>query len=200
MNVLVVLGHPDPDSLNAALALACVQALKADGHEVVFHDLCAEGFDPALPATEALRGAELPDEIGRHCAELAAAEGIVVVHPNWWGKPPAVLAGWVDRVFRPGLAYEFVEGDGGEGVPVGLLRADRAVVLNTANTEQGREQAVFGDPLERFWRDCVFGLCGVGDVRRRTFGIVCTSTEAERKGWLGEAAAMVREAFGAESA
>ena len=125
---------------------------------------------------------------------VPAADGIVVVHPNWWGQPPAILKGWIDRVVRPGVAYTFEEGDSGEGVPVGLLRARTAVVLNTSNTPPGREQDVFGDPLEVIWRRCVFDLCGVRDVRRRTFGVVVTSTAEERARWLGEVEELVAAA------
>ena len=53
--------------------------------------------------------------VASHCEELARADGIIIVHPNWWGAPPAVLKGWVDRVFRPEVAYRFLEGDTGEG-------------------------------------------------------------------------------------
>jgi NAD(P)H dehydrogenase (quinone) len=96
---------------------------------------------------------------------------------------------------RFGVAYRFLEGDSGEGIPVGLLRARTAVVLNTSNTRPERELAVFGDPLEALWARCVFGLCGVEDVRRRSFGVVVTSTDEERAAWLEEAADIVRRAF-----
>lgn len=198
MNVLVVLAHPDPRSFNHALAAAAVGAAREQGHEVVFHDLHAERFDPVLPAGEFPRDAPLSPALRRHCDALAAAEGIVVVHPNWWGQPPAILKGWVDRVVRPGVAYAFEEGDGGEGVPVGLLRARTAVVLNTSNTPPDRERDAFGDPLDAIWRRCIFGLCGVADVRRRTYGVVVTSTAAERAAWLADASALVAGAFPAK--
>jgi len=62
------------------------------------------------------------------------------------GQPPAVLKGWVDRVFRAGVAYKFLEGDKGDGVPVGLLKIRTAIVFNTSNTPPVREKKVFGDP------------------------------------------------------
>lgn len=55
------------------------------------------------------------------------------------GQPPAILKGWVDRVIRAGVAYEFAEGDSGEGVPIGLLKAKSALVFNTSNTLEERE-------------------------------------------------------------
>jgi NAD(P)H dehydrogenase (quinone) len=195
VKILVVLGHPQPGSFNHALAQAVVSTLEESGHEVVFHDLCAEGFDPVMTAAEIPTDGPLPPEIARHCEELATAEGIVVVHPNWWGQPPAVLKGWIDRVVRPEIAYRFLEGDSGEGVPEGLLKARTAVVLNTSNTRPKRELTVFNDPLETLWKRCVFGFCGIEDVRRRTFSVVVTSTDEERATWLDEAAEIVRGAF-----
>jgi putative NADPH-quinone reductase len=106
------------------------------------------------------------------------------------------MKGWIDRVFRPEVAYRFIDGDGGEGVPVGLLKARTALVFHTANTGQMRERDIFGDPLDDIWRKCVFGLCGVTDVRRRTFSIVCTSTPEQREAWLEEVRELVKEAFG----
>ena len=195
MNILVVLAHPDPGSFNHALAQSACDALRDNGHEVIFHDLYAEGFDPLLSAGEIPREAVLPEDIARHCEEAASADGIIIVHPNWWGMPPALLTGWVDRIMRPGTAYEFIEGDNGEGVPVGLLKADKAIVFNTSNTEEAREEKVFGDPLDRIWKDCIFDLCGVKKTRRRMFRIIVTSTPEQRQQWLREAREMVEEAF-----
>ncbi len=70
--------------------------------------------------------------------------------------PPTILKGRVNRVIRPGMAYEFLEGDNGEGVPRGLLRARAALVFNTANTAPEREQMAFGDPLQTVWELLTF--------------------------------------------
>lgn len=72
-------------------------------------------FNAALAAT--VRQAQLPTVIAQHCQELAQAQSLVVVHPNWWGMPPGILVGWLDQVLRPGVAYEFLEGDSGEAYP-----------------------------------------------------------------------------------
>lgn len=124
--------------------------------------------------------------VRKHCDEMSKAEGIIIVHPNWWGQPPAILKGWVDRVIRAGVAYEFLEGDQGEGVPVGLLKAGSALVFNTSNTPEERELKVFGDPLETLWKNCIFGLCGVNVFYRKMFRVVVTSTPEERNAWLEE--------------
>jgi NAD(P)H dehydrogenase (quinone) len=195
MSVSVILAHPDEASFNHAIARAAIAQLGRNGHQVWFHDLYQERFDPLLPSQELPRDAPLPEAITRHCREIAEAEGVVIVHPNWWGQPPAILKGWVDRVIRPGVAYEFLEGDSGEGVPNGLLRARAAVVFNTSNTETEREREVFGDPLETIWRNCIFGLCGVTNFHRQTFGVVVTSTSAQRAEWLDEVRAQIDISF-----
>ena len=167
----------------------------ASGQHVILHDLCAENFDPHLPHAEFESDADLPPDIQRHCDEIAAADGIIIVHPNWWGQPPAILKGWIDRVIRPGVAYEFLEGDNGEGVPHGLLNARAAIVFNTSNTEAQREVEVFGDPLERIWKDCIFDLCGVTNFHRTMFRIIVTSTMEQRREWLSQAKATVESYF-----
>lgn len=195
MNISVILAHPDPESLNHAIAAAAIGELRRNGHDIAFHDLYAEKFDPLLPAEEIPKEASLPPDIRNHCREISEADGMVIVHPNWWGQPPAVLKGWIDRVIRPGVAYEFLDGDQGEGIPRGLLKARAAVVFNTANTEAQREQKVFGDPLETLWKNCLFDLCGVTNVHRRTFSIVVTSTEEQRREWLREVRQTVGKLF-----
>ncbi len=186
MRISVILAHPDSKSFNHAIAQTAVETIKASGHRVFFHDLYQEKFNPLLNSKEIGKDIELLGVIKQHCEEIAAADGIVVVHPNWWGQPPAILKGWVDRVFRPGVAYEFLEGNSGEGIPKGLLKAKVALVFNTSNTETQREKGVFGDPLETIWKNCIFGLCGVNTVHRRILKVIVTSTDAQRKAWLSD--------------
>jgi len=154
MKLSVILAHPNKQSFNHAIAKAAVAELEGRGHGVIFHDLYDEGFDPILPHDEIPKETSLSWEMENHCKEISLADGIIIIHPNWWGQPPAILKGWVDRVLRPGVAYEFLEGDEGEGVPVGLLRAKTAIVFNTSNTPQERELTAFGDPLETLWKNC----------------------------------------------
>ena len=195
MNISVILGHPHPDSFNGAIAKTVRQTLAEAGHEACFHDLQAEGFDPVMTAAELARDPVLPTSIARHLEEILVAEGIVIIHPNYWSRPPAILCGWVDRVLRPGRAYQFVPDGQGGARAVGLLRAKAALVINTANTPQEKEEALFGDPLEVHWRKVVFGLCGVSRVERRNFTPVIASTAAQREAWLRETADLVRRQF-----
>ncbi len=98
-------------------------------------------------------------------------------------------------MIRPGIAYEFADGDQGEGVPIGLLKARIACVFNTSNTTPEREVRVFGDPLETLWKNCVFGLCGVETFYRETFSVVVTSTIEQRQAWLMKVREVVRHHF-----
>jgi NAD(P)H dehydrogenase (quinone) len=195
MKILVILGHPDPDSFNHAIAQVVCDILREQGHTVLFHDLYAEKFDPLLLKEEIPDDGKVPETILNYGKELQTADGIVIVHPNWWGQPPAILKGWIDRVFRPGIAYRFEEGDSGEGIPVGLLKASAAVVFNTSNTADEREKSAFGDPLEDIWKRCLFSLCGVRTFHRRTFNIVITSSHDQRRQWLKDAGELVSEVF-----
>ena len=195
MKISVILAHPHPGSFNHAIARCALDALGQNGHQAVFHDLCQEQFPPVLSGTELDRNAPLEPVIAAHCREIVEADGIMIVHPNWWGMPPAILKGWIDRVLRMGVAYRFDTDDQGEGVPVGLLKARCALIFNTANTPEQREQEIFGDPLETLWKKCVFGLCGVKRVRRRTFSVVVTSNPEQRHEWLDEVRSIVNEAF-----
>jgi NAD(P)H dehydrogenase (quinone) len=190
-NLSVILAHPRHGSFNHAIATTAVHALEGQGHEVWFHDLYQENFEPVLPAAELEPDPYLHPFLEEHCGQIAQTQGIVIVHPNWWGQPPAILKGWVDRVLRPGVAYRFREGDPGDGVPVGLLQAKAALVFTTSNTPWERERAVFGDPLETLWKNCIFGLCGVPRFFRKNFAVVVTSTPAQRQAWLEEVREMV---------
>jgi NAD(P)H dehydrogenase (quinone) len=195
MQIVLILAHPHPGSFNHAIADVAAAALRDAGHTVIVHDLCEEQFDPLLPWDEIARDAPLPPVIAGHCREIADADGIVFVHPDWWGMPPAILKGWIDRVLRPGIAYRFAATDSGEGIPEGLLKAGAVLVFNTSNTPGEREAAVFGDPLERIWKDCIAAFCGCPVCHRRMFGVIVTSTEADRMAWLEEVRELTRNTF-----
>jgi NAD(P)H dehydrogenase (quinone) len=169
--------------------------LQAHGHAVCYHDLYREGFDPVLPSAEIQKDAVLPPAIEQHCREIDEADGLVFIHPNYWSAPPAIVRGWVDRVLRPGRAYNFVPDGQGGAKPVGLLKATVGLVFTTANTPHDREVASFGDPLETHWLKVVFGLCGVARTRRWDFSPIVVSTPEQRAQWLREVAEAMQQYF-----
>jgi NAD(P)H dehydrogenase (quinone) len=184
MRVSIILGHPTPDSFNHAIADTAIAALCSNGHDVTFHDLYREDFDPVMRSSEIPKEAVLPPIIEQHCQEIGEADGIIIIHPNWWSAPPAMLRGWVDRVLRPGRAYNFVPDGHGGAKPVGLLKASVGLVFTTANTPHEKEVMAFGDPLETHWLKVVFGLCGVTRTERWDFSPVIVSTPEQRRRWL----------------
>lgn len=195
MKISVILAHPYENSFNHALYVTVLKTLKSNGHEVRAHDLYLEEFKPLIKGKELVNGETSDPLVIQHRKEIKEAEGIIIIHPNWWGQPPAILKGWTDRVLRSGVAYEFDDDDDGSGVPRGLLKAKSALVFNTSNTPEKREMGIFGDPLERIWKDCVFDFCGITQFYRKMFRVVASSTFEERKNWLDEVKIILNEYF-----
>jgi len=190
MYVVIVVAHPSSTSFSHAIAGRARSRLLARGHEVAVRDLYQERFDPILPPEELDPNFSFPG-IASYLDDVRRADAFVIVHPNWWGQPPAILKGWIDRVLRVGVAYAFPAGGGEDAIPVGLLRAQAALVFNTSNTPPSREQEVFGDPLDTVWRNCIFNFCGVPRFARRTFSTIAGSSELRRAEWLDEVERMV---------
>jgi NAD(P)H dehydrogenase (quinone) len=125
MQVLVVYAHPEPTSFNASLKDAAVEALSANGHEVVVSDLYALGFNPVagvddvaerenpvefnlgLEQMHAAHGGGFANDLQSEIDKLMAADLLVLQFPMWWFSMPAILKGWIDRVFAFGQAYDF---------------------------------------------------------------------------------------------
>ncbi|MEU0538053.1 NAD(P)H-dependent oxidoreductase [Amycolatopsis tolypomycina] len=200
--VVVLLAHPRSGSFNHALAVRVVGTLTRVGRPVRFHDLYAEGFDPVLTAEEAYTSGARAEEflaaepdplVRRHRAELREAGGLVAIHPNWWGKPPAILGGWLDRILVPGVAYRL---DDAGGAPESLLSLRRLLVVNTSDTTEERERTLFGDPLDAIWRRCLAPYLGEPEVGRLVLRVVADADAAQRAAWLDDVSAEVERLFG----
>lgn len=190
--VLVVVGHPDvANSFNGAIARVASEALVAQGYEPVLRDLYAEGFDPVMPLDETNRPVEeAPEAICAEMEQVKECVGMVFVHPNWWGTPPAILKGWIDRVVRNGFAYGFTEQGPWQGLSDKIVQ-----VFTTSNTPRDYELEVYGDPLENFWKTIVFSLVGSKSFERRNFEQIILSDEKTRAEWLAEVDATIRRRF-----
>ena len=135
MHALIVVAHHDPQSLTHAVAAQVAAGLSSSGHTVEIADLAAEGFDPRYTCADHLvhrTRATPPADVLAEQARIDRADALVLVFPIYWWSLPGLLKGWIDRVLRPGVAYRFLPGDSGEGVPVGLLRALRTGFLGLA--------------------------------------------------------------------
>ena len=113
MRFLVPFAHPDPESFDAALHLRVLEVLRGNGHEVDDFDLYAEGFQPVLSLEERRKynDEKAPHpEVESHIRRLEAAQGLVFVYPTWFYGMPAILKGYLDRVWLPGIAFTMADG------------------------------------------------------------------------------------------
>jgi NAD(P)H dehydrogenase (quinone) len=193
MTASVIIAHPYRKSFNHAIFDTVCSRLSKNGMHVFDHDLYKENFNPVL-TTEEL-GSDLSHDplVNTYARELIESDLLFFIHPNWWGQPPAILKGYIDRVIRPPHSYDFPAGDSGGGLPIGKLKGKHGIVFNTSNTEEKRENAYFHDPLENIWKQCVFGFCGIDNYRRKIFRIVADSDAEQRTGWLKEVEDIVDE-------
>ena len=131
MRVLVVYCHPNGQSLVAAARDRALGGLATAGHDVRLTDLYADGFTPEMSAEER-RAHKTPGvgaELQSYADDLAWAEALVLVYPTWWSGQPAMLKGWIDRVWVAGVAWELP--DGANVLRPLLTRVHRIVVVTT---------------------------------------------------------------------
>ena len=139
MRVLLIHCHPRAESFSAALRDTARQALETAGHQVECRDLYAEGFTPTLSDAEHrdyLDPASNPPDVADHVASLQRAEALLLVYPTWWYGLPAMLKGWFDRIWAPGIAFKL--GDG--AIEPLLTNITRIGVVTT-----------YGSPLWLLW-------------------------------------------------
>lgn len=184
MIATVIIAHPYEKSFNHAIYNKIIQTLESNHIQTYSHDLYKERFNPLLTKDELGKKPTKDRKVRKYTRELLASDLLIFIHPNWWGQPPAILKGYIDRVIRSPHAYDFDENDSGGGIPTGKLGAKIGMVFNTSNTEETREMSYFHDPLRFTWDKCVFGFCGITKTHRNVYRIVSDSTEQERSEWL----------------
>jgi putative NADPH-quinone reductase len=150
VRVLVIFAHPRGDSFCAAAHATVLQALRSAGHEVDDLDLYAEGFDPVLSAGERAayhtEGENLGG-IGPYAARLRAAEALVICTPTWWYGMPAILKGYFDRVWVPGVAFSLAPA--GRGLTGRLTQIRKLAVVTTYGSPRWFIALVMRDPGRR---------------------------------------------------
>jgi NAD(P)H dehydrogenase (quinone) len=175
MRVLLVRCHPRGDSFNAALRDVAIQALATAGHDVDQRDLYAERFDPVLSTQE--RGAysdavPLAPDVEDHVAALRHAEALLLIYPTWWFGMPAMLKGWLDRVWLPDVAFQL----GGPKVMVPLLTNIRRIGIVTTYGSPRWLLWWVGWPDRRIVRRGLRPLCAPG-CRVEWMGLTGMDTE-----------------------
>jgi NAD(P)H dehydrogenase (quinone) len=163
MKVNVIYAHPATDSYQASLHRRVVEVLRARGDEVIDFDLYAMGFDPTMRQDE-WRGhaepTEPPEELRPYIDALRWANACVFCFPTWWLGMPAMLKGYFDRVWRPGIAFE-VPPDGGLIKPA-LMNIRRMGVVTTCGSPWWYTRLFTQDPGRKVLLRGLKTLCGPG--------------------------------------
>jgi NAD(P)H dehydrogenase (quinone) len=163
MQVLVIYCHPVAESFAAAAHAVVLQALAADGHDVTDVDLYAENFDPVMRRQERLDYQNTERNIRpvrNYDEQLAKAEAIVLVYPAWWYGMPAMLKGYFDRVWLPGVAFDVTPD--GRVLTERLQRSRRIVVVTTYGGSWWMVRIALGDPARKLVSRAIRALCARG--------------------------------------
>jgi putative NADPH-quinone reductase len=187
--VLIILGHPEKDSFSSALADAYEEGAGGADAEVRRLNLGELNFDPIL-RRDYDKDQPLEPDLRKAQEDIQWADHIVFVYPTWWGIPPALLHGFIERSFLPGFAFEFKED--GSGV-IELLAGRSAHLIVTMNTSPLAYKLLRGAPGHAMMKRSVLDVCGVEPVRISEFGSLRDAGESLRKRWLNETRKMGRE-------
>ncbi|MDI4646847.1 NAD(P)H-dependent oxidoreductase [Cohnella hashimotonis] len=170
MKLLVIYVHPNHRCLNHAFLREIVRGSEENDavEEVEVLDLYAEGFDPVLVFNEEKRRRDMHAEpaLERYRQQIKRADKLVFVYPIWWGRPPAMLLGYIDRMFASGFAYR----DNGKLLPEGLLKGKTAVCVSTMKGPAGYMLFWLYNAHKTLMRKALLRYVGFGKVKFFEFG------------------------------
>ena len=153
MRILVIFSHPSSESYGASLFDMACRTLEAAGHELRVHDLYREGFQPILTKEEwgdyLTHTDRIIEKHSNHIDDLEWAEALVVIYPTWFYGAPAMLKGWLERVWLPGVAFEVA--DTKQRRPKPKMRHIRYVVGITSSGSPWWWIQIIGDPGRKLW-------------------------------------------------
>lgn len=183
MRILLVLAHPLEESFAASVAETVRAKLAANGHTVDLLDLYREDFDPRLKPSERARYFEPdydPSEAEPFVSRLKAADGLVLVFPQWWFNFPAILKGFFDRVFVPGVAFENDPAGGRIQPRLGNIHLFWA--FTTTGSPWWVVNLYMGNPVRRLLKRGIAAFCAKGlDFRMVNLYDMDRVSEAKRK-------------------
>lgn len=184
MKQLIIYSHPNPGSFNHAILETARETLTAKGDEVVVRDLYALNFDPVLRGSdfEKLMSGETPGDIKTEQDHIRWADTIILIYPIWWVGMPAMVKGYIDRVFTQGFAFSV----GANGVEK-LLTGKKGVIFNTQGQPGDYYEACgMFDTLKKTSDFGIFEFCGINITQHSFFCAVPYVDDATRKGYLEE--------------
>lgn len=169
MHLLTVFAHPFQDKYLSAVMDAFHAPLLGAGHEIDVLDLHTERFDPRFTAEDHAHfwGGPIPPEIAAAHARVNAADKLAFIYPVYWWGMPALMKGWIERVFTQGWAYKFGDGieDRGKGAKASLLGNKPTVLIGVAGSKQATYEKYGYDDAMRTQIDVgTFAYCGIADV------------------------------------
>ena len=189
MKHLIIYSHPNPRSFCYAVLETAVEELKAKGHEVAVRDLYALNFDPVLKGRDIVgfQSGEIPADIKTEQEHIRWADIITFIYPIWWVGLPAMIKGYIDRVYSYGFAYAAAEWG-----PVGLLTDKKVIIFNTqgATKEIYDSEGMF-DAIRKTSDRGIFNFCGIEVLEHRFFAAVPSTDDVIRKGYLSEVKAVM---------
>jgi NAD(P)H dehydrogenase (quinone) len=189
--ILLILGHPDPESYNQALFQAYLKGAKEGAHEVKTIEITALNFQPNL-AYGYRKRTELEPDLLEAQAKIAWADHLVWVYPVWWGSVPALMKGFIDRVFLPGFAFQKRE----NSLMVDpLFKNKTARIICTMDQPNWYYRLVYRQPSHQMMKRTVLEFCGIKPVKITAIGPIRLSKEAYRIGFLQKIEALGREGF-----
>lgn len=181
MNHLVIYCNPDPHSLSAAYKDAIMELTEMSQHAVNVRDLYNIGFQPVLRKTDfdAQKHGLIPADVKVEQDYIIWADLLTLIYPVWWTGMPALMKGYIDRVFTKGFAYTMNE----EGKPVGLLGGKKVVILNNMGFPYDYYEKIgMLKSMKQTSDQGIFEFCKMEVVEHRFFGHVDTASKGERKG------------------
>ncbi|MFH1459419.1 MAG: NAD(P)H-dependent oxidoreductase [Candidatus Omnitrophota bacterium] len=184
MKYLIIYAHPNPQSFNHAIKDRVEAKLKKEKKKYSVRELYAIEWNPVLGGAdfEVMQGGKTPDDIKTEQKYIKEAEVLIVIHPIWWFGMPAVLKGYIDRVFSYGFAYEV----GPEGIK-GLLSDKKVVIINTTGgTQENYLKFGFKDALENIFKNGIYEFCAMKVILHRFFYAVPAISPEARENMLAE--------------
>ena len=186
MRIYVLVGHPDRDSFNTALADAYCAAAVANGHEIRRHDLAELSFDPILHRGYKLIQPLEPDLVAAQ-ENLTWCEHWVIFYPVWWGNAPALLKGYFDRALTPGFAFRYHDND-----PFWdkLLAGRSAHVITTSDAPDLFLRFAYRNGDINAVKRATLEFCGFAPVKVTRIGPMRYFDDNKRRHWLARIAAL----------
>ena len=180
-NILVILGHPDINSLCGSLTEAYIDSAKANGSEIRELQLGELKFDPIL-WNGYNKIQELEPDLVKAQELIQWSNHITFVYPNWWGAMPALMKGFFDRVFLPGFAFKYQ--DNNSLLPDKLLSGRTAHLMVTMDTPPWYYRWIYHRPGHNQMKRTILEFCGIKVVKITEFAPIKGSSQKQIEKWI----------------